>query len=79
MRILHLHPQRLAHVTENFYHEIWQAKFLRLDNLCHKCTLKIQQAQNGIWQSYGMYLHNTSRLTKLKIHPNNLLKLAARY
>ena len=43
MRILHPLLLRLAYVMADFYHGLWQTKFIRLDNLCNKCTLRIRQ------------------------------------
>ena len=45
MRIPHPHIQRFAYVMANFYHGLWQTKFIRLDNPCNKCTLRIRQTQ----------------------------------
>ena len=43
MRILHPLLLRLGHVMADFYHRLWQTKFIRPDNPCNKCTLRIRQ------------------------------------
>lgn len=45
MRIPHPHLQRFAYVMADFYHRLWQTKFIRPDNPCNKCTLRIRQTQ----------------------------------